>query len=344
MTESSGAMSGRIIEAASGSRGQPRTTSIRPMSEPSVSVVVPTSNRPQRLQRLLAALRTQDQPAETFEVIVVDDGSSSETREVLASELARGALELRVVRNPLPEGAPAARNTGWQLARASLVAFTDDDCRPSCTWLSAALQIHRRQPDAIIQGRTEPDPAEQDKLSLTSHTIRRTELGPSYETCNIFYPRSVLQSLGGFDATLWPSGEDTELAMRALELRHSAVFAPEALVFHAVVRMGPMGKLRLAQRWTPAIRVLADHPRARVMLDHGVFWNVWHYLLWRSAAALLAPRWLRHVVFARHGQAMRARAQRAGAGAWAVPFLLVYDMVESAAVVRGALRYRTPVL
>jgi hypothetical protein len=80
------------------------------------------------------------------------------------------------------------------------------------------------------------------------------------------------------------------------------------------------------------------------MLDHGVFWNVWHYLLWRSAGALLAPRWLRHVVFVRHGQAMRARARRAGAGPWAIPFLLVHDLVESAAVLRGAVRYRTPVL
>jgi GT2 family glycosyltransferase len=318
------------------------------MTDPAASVVVPTQNRPRRLERLLAALRAQDQPPDTFEVIVVDDGSGPATARVLEQELGRGGLRLRVVRNERAQGAAAARNTGWQTAKAPLIAFTDDDCRPAPGWLSAGLVLHAREPDKIVQGRTEPDPEERADLSLLSHTIRRTELGPSYETCNIFYPRALLESLGGFDARYgpqqWPAGEDTDLAWRALESGRAAAFAPEALVFHAVERVGALGKLRQATRWTSSIRVLADHPQARVMLDRGIFWNVWHYLLWRSALALLGPRWLRKLVLRRHLLALRRRGREAGAGAWSVPFLLAYDAVEVVAILRGAIRYRTLVL
>ena len=80
------------------------------------------------------------------------------------------------------------------------------------------------------------------------------------------------------------------------------------------------------------------------MLYRGLFWNVWHYLLWRSVLALLAPRWLRRLLLARHLAELRKRAREAGAGRWAVPFLLAHDAVECWAVARGALRYRTPVL
>jgi hypothetical protein len=80
------------------------------------------------------------------------------------------------------------------------------------------------------------------------------------------------------------------------------------------------------------------------MLYRGAFWNVWHYLMWRSLLASAAPRWLRQAVFTLHLVQLRRRARDAGAGGWAVPFLLVHDLVECWAVARGALRYRTLVL
>ena len=80
------------------------------------------------------------------------------------------------------------------------------------------------------------------------------------------------------------------------------------------------------------------------MLHRGLFWKVWHYLMWRSLLALLAPAWLRRIVVARHLAQLRRRAAERGAGTAAVPFLLVYDAVECAAVAGGALRHRVRVL
>ncbi|HWF55895.1 MAG TPA: glycosyltransferase [Solirubrobacteraceae bacterium] len=314
---------------------------------PQVSVVVSTFNRPQRLAALLEGLRAQTFPRKRFEVIVVDNGSGPETARVLEAELARGELPLRTVRHERTLGPAGGRNSGWRLARAELVAFTDDDCVPSPEWLAAALKAAKANPHAIVQGRTEPNPDElPGARALTCRTVSITELSPQFETCNILYPRAVLEELGGFDEAfgLWPAGEDTDLAWRAIGRGTEAVFAPEALVRHAVVRLGWIGALRDAARWGASARMVAREPGTRAILYGGVFWNVWHYLLVRSALSLVGPAWLRHLLVRRHVRALRRRARAAGAGEWAIPYLLAYDAIETVAMIRGAVRNRTLVL
>jgi hypothetical protein len=75
-----------------------------------------------------------------------------------------------------------------------------------------------------------------------------------------------------------------------------------------------------------------------------VFWNVWHYLLWRSLLSRAAPRPLRRPILARHLLELGRRARRKGGCAWMIPFLLVYDAVECWAIARGAIRHKTLVL
>lgn len=311
-----------------------------------MSVVVSTCNRPDRLARLLASLRAQRLSSDDFEVVVVDDGSGPETQAALGRETSRQELTVRTVRHELPRGPGAGRNSGWRAARASLVAFTDDDCVADSEWLSAALAVCAEAPGAIVQGQTQPDPAELAHVGVLSRTIRVERLGPQYETCNIFYPRAVLESLGGFDERfgLSPGGEDTDLAWRAIEAGCPTAFARGAIVFHAVQPLGVRGMLRVAARWSAVVRLFADHPQLRATLTRGMFWNVWHYLMWRSLLALLAPGWLRRMLLTKHLLELRKRAREAGAGTRAVPFLLVHDVVECWAVARGAVRYRTLVL
>jgi glycosyltransferase involved in cell wall biosynthesis len=314
--------------------------------EPLVSVVVSTFNRPARLHGLLRALRAQTLGPDRFEVIVVDNGSEPETGHVLAAELATGHLALRCERRPVTLGPAGGRNAGWPQARAPLIAFTDDDCRPTPGWLSAVVSAAAEHPGTIIQGPTRPDPAEHDREGWLSHTVRIERLGPQYETCNIAYPRALIERLGGFDESfgLRPAGEDTDLAWRAIESGASTAFAPAAVVLHAVDRVGARGRLAIAARWGPVVRVLAEHPGSRAMLYRGRFWNVWHYLLWRSLLAAAGPAWLRRLVLHRHLMTLRERARREGASSAAIPLMLVHDAVECAAIARGALRYRMLVL
>ncbi len=310
-------------------------------------MAVASHERPARLAALIAGLGAQTLDADAFEVVVVDDGSGSETAEVLAEARDRGELHLRVVRHETPRGPGAARNAAWRAGRAELVAFTDDDCVPAPEWLRALLAAVESSPGAVIQGRTDPDPAERRSAGVFSRTVCVERLGPHYETCNILYPRALLERLEGFDEGfgLAPGGEDTDLAWRAIELGVATAFAPDARVHHAVQRLGPLGQLRVAARWTETVRIFAAHPQLRRQaLVRGVFWNVWHYLLLRSALALLAPRSLRRLLLFRHAVELRRRARAEGAGAVVLPFLLLHDLVELSAVLRGGLRYRTLVI
>ena len=311
---------------------------------PRVSVVISTYNRPEHVTLLLGALREQTLARELFEVIVVDNGSTaSRTQAVLAEEQRRGELRLRTVRHETTRGPAGGRNSGWLMAAAPLVAFTDDDCAPEPGWLASLLDVAARHPGAIIQGRTEPI---RDQVGLLSRSVTVTALGPQYETCNIAYPRELLERLDGFDETfgMVPAGEDTDLAWRALETGTEAVFASDAVVLHAVHRLGVAGALREAARWTDAPRLFKRHPGTRAILSRGVFWNGWHYLVLRSAVALAMPGPVRRFLLTRHALQLAERARNAGAGPWAVPFLLLCDVIEVGSVVRGGVRYRTLVV
>lgn len=316
------------------------------MPEPLVSVVVSTYNRPDRLAALLRSLEAQTLSRSSFEVVVVDNGSDTPTGEILAAELIRGALQLRTVRHERSLGPAGGRNSGWRAAQAPLIAFTDDDCTADPQWLAHGVASAKMHAGAIVQGRTQPDPVDLRHDGLLAHTVRVDRLGPQYETCNIFYRREVLVALDGFDENFGPrpAGEDTDLAWRAIEAGSTAVFAPDAIVFHAVEHVGVRGILRLAARWSPAVLVFARHPQTRAMLHRGIFWNVWHYLLWRSLVALAGPRWLRRMLVTLHLNELRKRSRAAGASGWGVPILILHDFVECWAVARGAIRYRTLVL
>jgi hypothetical protein len=116
------------------------------------------------------------------------------------------------------------------------------------------------------------------------------------------------------------------------------------VVRHAVVRLGLVGALTDGIRWAQCARLFARHPATRQILYHRIFWNVWHYLLVRSLLALLAPPPIRRLLLRRHLDALRRRARAAGAGPAWLPFLIAYDTIETAAMLRAAARNRTPVL
>lgn len=319
------------------------------MPDPEISVVFATHNRADRLRALLLSLREQTIGPGRFEVVVVDDGSWDETPRVLQAEEAVGVLSVRALRHERPRGPAAARNTGWRAARAPLVAFTDDDCRAAPGWLEAGLAAMDGSNRRVVQGRTDPDPMEADRDGPFARTLRVHSLGPYYQTCNVFYPRSLLEVSGGFDEVTFtvPGGEDADLAWRCFESGADAVFAEGALTLHAVHRLGPVGKLRIAWRWHETMRLYARHHGLRSTLTYGVFWKKSHYLLVRAGVGLLLPKRMRPLrawCLAPLAPAYLQRARDEGGALWAAPYFLLHDTVELAAVVRGAVHYRTPVI
>jgi GT2 family glycosyltransferase len=269
---------------------------------------------------------------------------------VLAEAERAGGPRLTTLRLDPGRGPAAARNAGWREARAPVVAFTDDDCVATPGWLEAALEALDGSEARVVQGRTDPMPQELDREGPFSRTLRVRSLGPFYQTCNVIYPRSLLERVGGFDEETFtvPGGEDCDLAWRCFAAGAEPHFADAARVQHAVHELGPVGKLRVAWRWSETMRLYARHPGMRQTLIYRVFWKKSHYLLVRAAlAAVLPRRWrvLRAWCLAPLVPVYVERAQNEGHGRlWSGPWFFVHDVVELVAAVRGGLRYRTWVI
>src|SRR4051794_22938268 len=248
-----------------------------------LAVVCPTQRRADRLRALLAALDSQDAD---LEVIVVADGATPEVQAVLAA-----APGVRVLRLDPGQGPAAARNAGWRATSAPVVAFTDDDCVPAPGWAARLLAAANAMPGAVVQGRVEPAPAERDRIGPFARTLQVRQAGPFFQTANIAYPRALLEQLGGFDERYpAPAGEDTDLGWRAREAGVPAVFAPDALVWHAVHEPGWRGLVADAPRWGSAVRLVKRHPGLRAHFVHRVFWRRAHERLLLAVAGVLLAR------------------------------------------------------
>lgn len=302
---------------------------------PELAVVVPSRDRPQRLRRLLDALAAQRAPRERWELVVATHGEGAR----LATDHPVGA---RVV-GARSLGAAAQRNAGWRAARAGAVLFTDDDCRPPSDWVASGLEAARAHPGAIVQGATRPDPEERHLLGRRYARTQCIEPPvPWAQTCNILYPRAVLEACDGFEEAL-DAGEDTELALRARALTGAPyVAAPAMLTYHAVDAPSLRGHLRTIPRWGSLALVLRRQPQLRSQLVAGVFWKPAHaWLVLAGLGALLALRGrpLRGALLALPWA--RATPARRPSD---LPGRAVVDAAEIVALARGSLRHRTLIL
>ncbi len=198
------------------------------MSQPLLfSVIVPTRHRNDSLAACLERLApgAQSLPADQYEVIVTDDGSQSTAGPMLREKFPWA----RWVAGPR-QGPAANRNCGARLARGQWLAFTDDDCLPEPGWLeayAAAIQAHRGEP--VLEGSVH---AGRPRRSLGEISPTK-DSGSKMWSCNFAIPRSLFQSLGGFDERFPHADlEDVELSVRIRKAGHALVFVPAASVCH----------------------------------------------------------------------------------------------------------------
>jgi GT2 family glycosyltransferase len=321
---------------------------------PEISLVVASHARPLRLRWLLNALEEQTLDRSRWELIVVHDNPDDDATEQLLRTHPLAASVLRHHRLPVGTGSPARqRNVGWRDARAPFVAFTDDDCRPGPHWLERMLAAAQAAPDAIVQGATRPDPAE--ALVLMAPRVRTLRVEPPVReapTCNILYPRGVLERVGGFDERFpGPAGEDTDLAERVrAQTGASLVPVPDAEVFHAVDAYTWRGWAKLLWKWQHLPFVVRRHPHLR---DRGALRIFWKHAHWKLLLALLgaalsrrfAPAALLALPYLRHAALVHGRRPAGVARAVVeLPSRAFGDAVEIAAVTKGSIRYRTVLL
>ncbi len=209
-----------------------------------VSIIIPTCDRKDSLREALLSLSFLDYPENKYEVIVVDDGSTDGTgdmiikiRDSLSYSLSYGRLNDKT-------GISAARNLGMEMAKGHIFVFTDDDCLFEKRWLTRLLDPFVSNRVGAVGGL---DKAPQD-ATLFSKCIGHLftsfigtgglrggdmlRVGRYYpKGCNMAVLREAIDKVGGFDEQLGP-GEEIELGYRIGRAGYKIIFAPGAFVWH----------------------------------------------------------------------------------------------------------------
>jgi glycosyltransferase involved in cell wall biosynthesis len=210
-----------------------------------LSVVIPTYNRCETLQKAICAHLNQTALENISEIIVVDDGSTDSTKDVVMRLSEASSLSIRYFRQA-NKGPAAARNVGVREARSELVLFTDDDIIPEPTLTAQHLDWHRRFPDLPIAVLGKVTWAQEvkatpfmkwygsDALFAYAHFIGRTELDyTDFYTCNLSLKTAFLRRNGVFDEEFKVAAyEDVELAYRLKKAGMRLLYNPNALAYH----------------------------------------------------------------------------------------------------------------
>jgi glycosyltransferase involved in cell wall biosynthesis len=203
-----------------------------------LSVLIATHNRRDLLRRCLDSLCNQTAAADSFEVIIADDGSSDGSAE--AAERLTPPYRLRVLR--LEQGGqPRAQNAAIAVAEGSACLFLDDDVIASPELVAEHIAVHRDDPVAVGVGAlTQRPPAARDwyasmfARSWNAHYNEFESRAPTWIDCygaNISAPQATLNELGGV-ATDLDVGFDLELGYRLCEAGCQPVYLPKAHGVH----------------------------------------------------------------------------------------------------------------
>lgn len=206
---------------------------------PLFSVVVPTYERRESLERCLRALASQKLPRERFEVVVVDDGSARPPRDLV--DCLRHELDVRL-HEQRHAGPATARNSGAAMARGEYLVFTDDDCVPDPGWLTALAEAVAIFPGHAVGGRVHN--ALSDGLYSTASQLLIDFLydyynaaatdGHFFITSNLAFPTAVFRAIGGFDVTFpLAAAEDRDMCDRWREHGYQLTYCHDAIVEHA---------------------------------------------------------------------------------------------------------------
>lgn len=260
-----------------------------------LTILLATRDRAEVLRRTLAAMCGVRREGLAVELVVVDNGSSDHTQEVLREFATR--LPLRCLVEPRPGKCHALNRGLAEAALGDVVVFTDDDVTPEASWLEAIVSACERWPEYSVfggridvgwpRGFTIPSWARQpgvQSMAFSAHHLsdceseypaRREPFGPNY-----WVRRSALEGVR-FNADIGPRprrrtlGDETDLLRRLRARGASPLYSPLARVFHRVEieRAMPGAVLRRAIEYGRGAAHVDGVPEQQLLRRSRLLWR-----------------------------------------------------------------------
>lgn len=216
-----------------------------------ISVIIATYNRAEMLNNALESLCNQTLDKKMYEIIVIDNNSTDDTRSVVNKFLRYGNIRYYLENR---QGVSHARNSGCGYSRGDYLAFMDDDARANPDWLETAITCFKNiRPSPAGAGGpiypffVSPRPKwfkEEYEIRSGGAAPRFLMRGESFSGSNMIFRKEFFYEYGSFNAKLGPIGnrfalgEETELFDRAWRAgaENSFFYSPKLIMFHVVPR------------------------------------------------------------------------------------------------------------
>lgn len=206
-----------------------------------ISVVIPMRNEADILERCLSAMEELDYPQEFFEVVLVNDGSTDNTGELITGQ--DWSFNYQYIETD-GVGVSEARDIGFRRAKGDFIAFTDADCVVERDWLLRLSEPFYEDVAAVGGPNITPDDdvpfarcvglvlsflsKPGARYAYEGDTVHEIHHNP---TCNVMYRKSVLEEVNGFNQDLVTT-DDEELDYRIRKKGYRIIYTPNARVKH----------------------------------------------------------------------------------------------------------------
>ncbi len=195
-----------------------------------VSLAIPCFNAEIFIGQVLDSIAAQTRQPE--EIIIIDDGSSDDTRKIVSQ------FPHRLICHGSNQGIAAARNSAIKHASGDIIVFLDADALASPQYIEEMVAGFSGEDVAGVNGRaiesmqkTIYDKWRKEVLFQEWGDAHREEVYFLFGMCAA-YRKKVLEEVGGFSELFRISGEDMDISYRIRKMGHRLVYTPKALVYH----------------------------------------------------------------------------------------------------------------
>lgn len=208
---------------------------------PFVSVIVPVYNSENTIEECLKALLNQTYPKENFDIIIVDNGSTDMTPEIVTNYPVTLLFEREI------QGPYAARNKGLEAVEGEIVAFTDSDCIPYPSWIENAVSALEKNDVDLVGGRVEfmfdnPKGSAEIYDSLVNLEMEQkiADKGVA-KTGNLIVRKNIFDEIGLFPhnvrsgGDVWWTGKASEAGFK-IEYYHDVAIKKRARKFLPLIK------------------------------------------------------------------------------------------------------------